>query len=481
MRVFGLVVLLALASVVLANEEAVMTMNSKNFQKAIKGNEYVLVEFYAPWCGHCKTLAPEYEKAAQALAAEGSGIVLGKVDATQNEDLASEYKVQGYPTLKFFKNGEVSDYGGGRTGPEIVNWLKKKTGAAAKPLATAAEVKEFVAANNEKAVVGFFNKKNAAHKLFLSVAAAQDAFVFGEVLDGSIGKAFGAPEAPAVVFFRPESLGEDVVYVGGADRDFDDKELTQFLKRNSLPLVGVVGPETFNLYFESGLPLFLAFLDPAEEATNAPILAALEPLALAHKGVENFGWTDGVQFAEQAKRFGASGGTPDIAYLNFARGQNLGFNGEAPMTVASMTEWVDSVLKGTTKWQPKSEPVPEQSGPVFVAVGSNIEEVVYQDKDVFIEFYAPWCGHCKSLAPVWKELAQKVAGVSSVVIANCNADDNDVQHIHTISGFPTLVLFPKGATKGITYQGARDVESMLLWLKDNVATPFTLEAGKEEL
>jgi len=110
----------------------VLTLTDSNFKsKVLESKEPVLVAFVAPWCGHCKQLTPNWESAAADL--DGQPVKLGRVDATAQQGLAQQYGVQGYPTIKLFKDGTQEDYQGGRTSSDIVTYMATVAEASLPP------------------------------------------------------------------------------------------------------------------------------------------------------------------------------------------------------------------------------------------------------------------------------------------------------------------------------------------------------------
>lgn len=106
-----------------SKEDAVIVLTDADFDRKVYGSKDIwMIEFYAPWCGHCKALQPEWDSVAADLKGQ---VKFAKVDCTENEGLARKFGVQGYPTIKYFDYGskaspsDAQDYQGGRTAPDI--------------------------------------------------------------------------------------------------------------------------------------------------------------------------------------------------------------------------------------------------------------------------------------------------------------------------------------------------------------------------
>ena len=141
-------------------------------------------------------------------------------------------------------------------------------------------------------------------------------------------------------------------------------------------------------------------------------------------------------------------------------------------------------LDGELEPHVKSEPVPDPNeGPVTVVVGKTFDDIVGNpDKEVLIEFYAPWCGHCKSLAPKYDELAEKLKDNEDLVIAKLDATSNDYPSDYEVRGYPTIYWKPKGAgAKPKKYEGGREVDDFIDFIKRTSTLDLKLpEAPKKK-
>jgi protein disulfide-isomerase A1 len=129
--------------------------------------------------------------------------------------------------------------------------------------------------------------------------------------------------------------------------------------------------------------------------------------------------------------------------------------------------FVQGVLDKKIKPHLLSEEIPEDwdKNPVKVLVSKNFDEVAFnKDKDVLVEFYAPWCGHCKQLVPIYDELGEKFKDHNDVIVAKIDSTANELEHTK-IKSFPTLKLFKKGSNEVVEYGGERTLAGLTKFLE----------------
>jgi protein disulfide-isomerase A1 len=148
----------------------------------------------------------------------------------------------------------------------------------------------------------------------------------------------------------------------------------------------------------------------------------------------------------------------------------------------AISKFVGDFKAGSLQAFLKSEEVPAEQGDVTVLVGKNFKELVIDsDDDVLVKFYAPWCGHCKKLTPVWDELGKDLKDVKGLKIAKMDSTANEVDGVE-IKGYPTLKFYAKGAKDApVDYDGERGAEDFKKWLKEKSVHYKSHEESKADL
>jgi len=454
-----------------SGEKAVNVLTQSDFHSSVTENPLTLVEFFAPWCGHCKQLAPHYESAAERLRDDHqSSARLASVDCTVEKDLCSEFGIKGFPTIKLFTPSTVAapvDYKGGRTADDIVTFMVKQSAPAYSELSSAEDAKKFFSHDGIK-IVGIFDDLNDENaKLFKEAAQSlRNDYFFGLTSDPKLSHHSESLTSPSISIIKPN----EPVITFEQSPPYTGQSIINFINSEAFPIFGEIGPENYQKFIDRGLPLTWVFVDPKSEDlvdhTNF-----ITEAAKAVKGKLSVVKLDGVKWAEHMKHFGLPQGLPGIVIEDREASRNFHFPASSSLSASSLTKFFESFLDKSLAPNVKTEVEPaDNNGPVKVIVGSSFDnEVINNDRDVFVEFYAPWCGHCKSLAPKWEELGTIFTDNENVVIGKVDATANDTPA--KVQGFPTLILYPAGGKASpVTYEGDRTPQAMAEFVRSNGGT-----------
>jgi len=378
MRLFQIAALAALAGVALVRAddehgENAVELKEKGFEDALKKGAH-FVMFFAPWCGHCKRLAPIWDKLAEDYIKDEKDVVIGKVDCTKETSLCSSQDVTGYPTLKFFKDGPENGvkHRGQRDQKSLEKFINEQMGRAPTE-------EEEIAMEPEEAVAekGLFT---LTEKSFKSHVAKGDTFI-----------KFYAPWCGHCKKLAP--TWDELAAKMGADG----------------------------------------------KATIAKVDCTKSQSLCQEHGIKGY---------------------PTLAY--FRKGEKVeAYRGGR--TMKDLSDFVASMSGEEKKAEAKEEVTEDAKDSVAVLSADNFESTIAKGV-TFVKFYAPWCGHCKRLAPTWVQLADKYASTEGVTIAkvDCTSNDNknkELCNAQGVNGFPTLNIYKDGE-KVDEFNGKRGLDDL---------------------
>lgn len=266
----------------IAGPDLVVPLDASTIDAFLNDNENVMIMFMAPWCGHCKTIAPVYQDLAHQVRAERelAHVKLGKVDIIDNKELGERFKIKGFPTLTWFQGPDLAtNYNGLRDSNFFLDFMK----GMVKPqveVVKGYEVLIDMLSQNAAVILGYFPGVKAG--------GSPSRLAFEKAAFGSEYKFIVVEETNPVLeeryMLKP---GEEAALVERENRfwmrfegDLTDAEkLREFIKSSSLPPFHFWTDDIIDKFYEAGVRKFLLLL--VDEQKNPEDYGVIKRMANA--------------------------------------------------------------------------------------------------------------------------------------------------------------------------------------------------------
>ena len=424
-------------------DDSVWVLNEKTFTEALQVQRKLLVEFYAPWCEHCKEFAPEYAKAAKIL--KKKKIRLAKIDGSAHRAIVDKYEGTGYPTLLYFIDGVPTDYTGPRSAEGVADWVLKRQKNSIQKLDQAENLKESIALHKLSAV--YFGKISDSERSVFEFAALNVEEVhFFETENEAHYKLFNIT-APKVLVFKENS---QIAF----DADFSTLELVKFLEKQKPAKVHVFDDQTIKQIFDYQSSAFFYLSTPEDQEK---VQSSLEALAQQYRDTLIFTVSDLNTDKNKEKLAEALGISKTDQPLSIIVDFKDSFNKYKFFGTSfdELSEFIKDYLSKKISPYYKSEAIPseEYENGVKRLVGKNYDEVINdKEKDVFVLYYSPNHPKCKEFLPVYERIAKETRKWENFVVAKFDLEKNEVPGLQ-IKIIPHLRLFTKDNKDGFIYSG----------------------------
>lgn len=476
--------------------EKLVELTDETIDQAIRENPLVFIMFYAPWCGHSKKMAPEFARMAND--GDYPNVLFGRIDMSVNVASAKKYDVKHFPTLRFFRHGaSFGEYDGSREIAAIKAYVHH---------ASRHGVKVFP---SKDVFNGFLNNAEFPTAICCDAAESANCKPFDAASDKARNENirwFAFPDAEKVDEYGLGKFKGKVIVIKsvmeeepGASLTDESRfqevkasgpnanpdELIREIHMLSVGTFGSLNPETYREYMHIKLPMFYLFLSSGKKElneANKKAYDAVRAVAPSYKGKLIFVHIDASKYGSLAPRVGLAGDHfPAIAIDNAGSFYNIGQDPAVAIDQARARRLADDYLAGKLARFIRSEPSsakPTVDG-LTTVVASNFDQLVLKsENDVFIQFHAPWCSHCKEMGPALADLGKKMKE-EDVTVARFDATANEYdKEKFQVAGFPTIFYVKKNqaqqqqqddSNKGPytieEYSGGRTLEEMLAYVR----------------
>jgi len=328
------------------------------------------------------------------------------------------------------------------------------------------------------AVIGVFaDQTTDAAKAYLAAASSIDDIPFAITSSAEVA-AEHKIEGEAVLLLKTFDDGRAVLA-----EDITEAGVAAFIAGESLPLVVDFNQETAQKIFSGDIKSHLLAFLSAKADSHADDVAMLQSIAKENKGKMLFVTinTDEDDHKRILEFFGITESElPTFRAIQLGEDMAKFKPDDDKIEAENIKAFVAKFLAGELKQHLMSEEIPEDwdAAGVKVLVGKNFHEVAMNtEKNVLVEFYAPWCGHCKQLTPIWDKLGEKYADHANIVIAKMDSTANELEEIK-VQGFPTIKLIKAGDNSIVDFDGERTEAGFVKFLDAQVGAEA---AAKDEL
>ena len=436
-------------------ENQIIVLTDNTFKDAEDSFDFIFVLFYALWSERSLELIDQFEKNINALIEEYPQIAFAKVDAIYNKEYYNKYETSGYPSMILVSKGkQIGSFTGSITLNELIPWLDDRALPAVIAIDSMKRYLKYYNKIEEVPLFVYFGYDFNEFKSIEKIAIEHiKEFTFVNVKDKALIAQLNEKENTIKLY---KKYDESEVTLKGP---LTYKKLLSFTNTYAHPIIMNYSSQTKEYIFDKNHSGLLFLVNNENKLTEMISKVSKTTREKIQTVVVNVSDSSAKTFQRQLQMRKV----PCVLLVDLRLHPRMYLidNNSTEGIVQFVNDWYEQ------KFPKKYLRIPgELKGTVYTVTEKTFnKEVIDNDKDVFVKFYAPWCGHCKKMAPKFEELAERLNKNEKLQLVEIDATANKIEGLN-INSYPTLMMYPSGK-KGspIKYSGEYSVNAMESFVK----------------